>query len=100
MYIYKISNSVNNKIYIGQSIRPVEDRFRRHINDAMNNKLDTHLARAIRLLGPDKFKIEVIDTATSQEELTQKEHDYINKYNSIENGYNETDATSTCGGNT
>ena len=100
MFIYKISNTVNNKVYIGQSIRPVEERFKRHINDAMNGVLDTHFARAIRLYGPDKFYIEIIDTAASQEELTQKEHDYIVKYNSVEDGYNETDAISKCGGNT
>lgn len=100
MYIYKISNSVNNKVYIGQSIRPVQERFQRHVNDAMNNVLDTHLARAIRLYGPDKFSIEIIDTAISQEELTKKEHDHIVQYNSVENGYNETDATNKCGGNT
>lgn len=100
MFVYKISNSVNNKVYIGQTIRPIEDRFKRHINDAMNEILDTHFARAIRLYGPDKFSIEVIDTALTQEELTQKEHDWIVYYNSIEDGYNETDAISKCGGNT
>lgn len=100
MYIYKISNTVNNKIYIGQTIRPIEERFRRHINDAMNNILDTHLARAIRLYGPDKFRIEIIDTAESQEELTQKEHNYIIQYDTINSGYNETAAISKCGGNT
>ena len=66
----------------------------------MNNILDTHFARAIRLYGPDKFYIELLDTANSQEELTQKERDYIQLYDSIENGYNETDAISKCGGNT
>ena len=65
MFIYKISNSVNNKVYIGQTIRPIEERFARHINDAMNGVLDTHFARAIRLYGPDKFSIELIDTATT-----------------------------------
>ena len=100
MFIYKINNTINNKVYIGQTIRPIEERFHRHINDAMNNILDTHFARAIRLYGPDKFFIELIDTANSQEELTQKERDYIIYYDSIENGYNETDAMSKCGGNT
>ena len=100
MFIYKITNSVNNKVYIGQTIRPIQDRFKRHINDAMNDKLDTHFARAIRLYGPDKFSIEVIDTANTQEELTQKEHDWIIKYNSVQEGYNETEAMSKCGGNT
>ena len=100
MFVYKISNSVNSKVYIGQTTRPVQDRFNRHINDAMNDVLDTHFARAIRLYGPDKFSIEIIDTASNQDELTQKEHDWIIYYNSVEDGYNETDAVSKCGGNT
>ena len=47
VWIYKITNIVNGKVYIGQTIRPIEDRFHRHINDAMNNRLNTHFARAI-----------------------------------------------------
>ena len=100
MWIYKITNIQNNKIYIGQSIRPIEDRFHRHINDALNNVLDTHFARAIRKYGKDSFIIEEIDSANSQEELTQKEQYWIQYYNSVQEGYNETDATSKCGGNT
>lgn len=100
MFIYKISNSVNNKVYIGQTIRPIEARFNRHIKDALDDKLNTHLARAIRLYGADKFSIEQVDTANTQEELTQKEHDWIQYYNSVEKGYNETDAINKCGGNT
>ena len=100
MWIYKITNIQNNKIYIGQSIRPIEDRFHRHINDALNNILDTHFARAIRKYGKDSFTIEEIDSANSQEELTQKEQYWIQYYNSVQEGYNETDVTSKCGGNT
>ena len=37
MWIYKITNIQNNKVYIGQTIRPIQDRFNRHINDAINN---------------------------------------------------------------
>ena len=47
MWEYKITNDINDKVYIGQTIRPVKKRFERHINDAINNKLDTHFARAI-----------------------------------------------------
>ena len=100
MWIYKITNIQNNKIYIGQSIRPIEDRFHRHINDALNNVLDTHFARAIRKYGKENFIIEEIDSASSQEELTFKEQYWIQYYNSVQDGYNETDATSKCGGNT
>lgn len=100
MYIYKIINNLNNKIYIGQTIRPVEDRWKRHINDALNNILDTHFARAIREYGPDVFQAEIIDTAKTQEELNKKEQYWIKYYNSVNEGYNETDAIEKCGGNT
>ena len=100
MEIYKITNKINGKVYIGQSIRPVEYRFHRHINDAMHNILDTHFARAIRKYGPDQWQLEVIDCATTQDELNQKEKYWIRYYNSVEEGYNETDAISKCGGNT
>ena len=71
MFIYKITNTVNNKAYIGQSIRPIEQRFKRHISDATNNILDTHFARAIRKYGQNKFVIEQIDVANSQDELNK-----------------------------
>ena len=100
MWIYKITNIQNNKIYIGQTIRPVKNRFHRHINDALNNNLDTHFARAIRKYGKDNFIIETIDEATNQIELNQKEQYWIQHYNSVQNGYNETDAINKCGGNT
>ena len=98
--IYKITNIQNNKVYIGQTIRPVEYRFNRHINDALNNILNTHFARAIRKYGPKNFKFQVIDNAETQDELNKKEQYWIQYYNSVEEGYNETDAISKCGGNT
>ena len=100
MWIYKITNIQNNKVYIGQTIRPIQDRFNRHINDAINNILDTHLARAIRKYGKDNFIIEEIDIAKNQDELNLKEQYWIQYYQAIEKGYNETDAISKCGGNT
>ena len=100
MWIYKITNKINNKVYIGQSIRPIEHRFKRHINDALNNKLDTHLARAIRKYGSENFYIEEVDKANNQDELNKKEQFWIRKYDAINSGYNETDALYKCGGNT
>lgn len=100
MEIYKITNLVNNKVYIGQSARGVRERFNRHIQDAISGRLDTHFARAIRRHGPENFVVEIIDTADNQDELNQKEQYWIRKYDSIKHGYNETDATYKSGGNT
>ena len=100
MIIYKITNIINNKIYIGQTINTLEERWKRHQNDALSNRLDTHFAKAIRKYGIDNFTAEVIDTAQSQDELTAKETYWIHYYDSIQNGYNETDAEYKSGGNT
>lgn len=102
MFVYKITNTINSKVYIGQSIRPIEQRFKRHINDAVNYIVDTHFARAIRKYGPESFQIELIDTAKTIEELSEKERYWIHWYKSIDSeyGYNETDAQYKCGGNT
>ena len=62
--------------------------------------MNTHFARAIRRYGPDSFVIEQIDTATTQSELNEKEQFYIIQYDSVNSGYNETDAIYKCGGNT
>ena len=100
MFVYKITNIKNGKMYIGQTINSIESRFKRHINDAMNNILDTHFARAIRKYGPDSFVIEILDFAYSQEELTYKEYFWINYFKSNIVGYNETCNMYKCGGNT
>ena len=100
-WIYRITNDVNGKFYIGQSISPVEFRFQRHIGDAIGKRhLDTHFARAIRKYGPEHFHVETIDFAYSQKELTKKESEWIKKTNATELGYNETYADYKCGGNT
>ena len=100
VYVYKITNDVNGKSYIGQTIRPVDQRFNRHISDAENKVLDTHFARAIRKYGKQHFDIKVIDVANSQDELNKKEQYWIRKLGTVSAGYNETDAVYKCGGNT
>lgn len=84
--IYKITNKINNKCYIGQS-RNIERRWKRHIQE--NN--DSAIHRAIKKYGVENFSFEVIEEC-STEELDKKEIYWINFYNSIdkEKGYNLT----------
>ena len=72
--IYKISNSINDKVYIGQTVRTIKKRFACHIGSALKNEFpDNYFHRAIRKYGKDCFKIEQIDEADSKEELNEKE---------------------------
>ena len=96
MIIYKLTNKVNNKVYIGKTIRSLESRFKRHLIDALS--LDTHFARAIRYYGNDAFEAVQIDSATTEAELNLKEQYWIDYYKAIDTGYNT--AMGGIGGNT
>ena len=91
MFIYKITNKINNKCYIGQTTKDVNIRFKRHLNDALSNRLNTNLACAIRKYGKDAFTIETIEQVYTQEELDDREIYWIHYYDSLKNGYNMTD---------
>ena len=99
-YIYKITNTQNDKIYVGQTIRTIAQRFRRHINDA-NNGLDTHFARAIRQYGETSFNVSLLEEVDGTSEyITEREYFWINKLDAYNSGYNEALSTTRCGGNT
>lgn len=90
MTIYKITNMKNNEIYIGKCETAVEERWQRHIREALDFTLDTHFARAIRCYGADNFNVEAIDTAETSCELCEKEKYWIAYYDSYHTGYNMT----------
>lgn len=87
MFIYKIVCKINNKIYIGQTTETLEKRFKRHMT-YQKDMSDTKFYRAVKKYGVENFYIELVDTASSKEELDTLEEYYIKYYNCIEYGYN------------
>lgn len=88
MVIYKISNSINDKIYIGQTTQPVKERWASHKCDARSGK-ETLLYRAMRKHGVANFKIEVITSTDTFETLNTLEEYYIKKLSCVSpRGYN------------
>jgi len=85
-YIYKITNIINNKIYIGQSTMAFSER----INDYKLHKCNEYLINSFNKYGFENFKFEIIDTAEDINELNIKEIKYIQRYNSNNRdiGYN------------
>lgn len=95
MIIYKITNDINGKLYIGQTIRPLITRWKSHVYKAKSGS-QYALHCAIRKYGEEHFHIEQIDIATSIEELNSKEIYWIDKLNTmIPNGYNMCEGGST-----
>ena len=60
MIVYKITNLINGKVYIGQTVRSLEERYRGHIQRA-NKGYMGKLYPAMRKYGIDNFKPEVIE---------------------------------------
>lgn len=85
--IYKVTNIINNKIYIGQSVN-IYDRWIKHQSPSHNND-GTAFHNALIKYGVNNFIWEIIEVC-KQEELNQKEKYWIEYYNSYEKGYNET----------
>lgn len=88
MFIYKITNKLNEKFYIGQTVQ--EDpskRWQAHLTCAKNNP-QLRIQHAIRKYGEENFLFEVIDTAETVEELNQKEIYWIERLHAIDKGYN------------
>lgn len=88
MHIYKWTHKETGKTYVGQSIQDPNQRRLEHIAHSRHSEKTYHFHNAIRKYGVDAFDWEVLEYALSIDELNRLEVFYMNKYDSIENGYN------------
>ena len=92
MIIYKATNKINGKVYVGQTVRSLSERMAEHARHT-----ETAFDKAVKKYGLDAFVVEQIDSASDMDELNQKEIYWISFYNSVvPNGYNMCEG----GGNT
>jgi group I intron endonuclease len=100
-YIYLISNTINNKWYVGQTTESLKVRmnkhksdYRRHAEDLKRGyRLKNHggcpkLYNAMYAHGIENFSIELLETCNTQDELNESEVYFILAFDTIKNGYN------------
>lgn len=88
MIVYLITNKINGKQYIGQTIQPLEDRWRYHKSKSSRCLA---LKSAIDKYGVDSFEIEILTICNNDQELNKKEVEFIKQFNTLApNGYNLT----------
>ena len=82
--IYKITNRLNGKPYVGQTRQMIEKRFIQHSKDK------TPLGNAMRQCGLENFILELIETCETQEQANEREKFWIKVLNcKVPNGYNQ-----------
>ena len=92
MHIYKITNLINQKVYIGQTVQknPMM-RWYEHQSDARNGK-KSRLCNSIRKHGIENFTWEIIDQCSNINELNLLEEKWLLHYRSIIEVYNIREA--------
>ena len=89
-YIYKITNQINGKIYIGKTVRTIKVRWHEHNKDFISGrKSHLPLYKAFAKYGIENFQIEEIEEC-SDLILEERERYWIETYGSFKNGYNAT----------
>lgn len=87
-YIYKITNDINGKIYIGATEFSIEKRFEEHRRESFRaSKIHRPLYEAIKKYGIEHFHVEQIEETDSPK---TREQYWIEYYGSFTDGYNAT----------
>ena len=89
-YIYKITNNINDKIYIGKTLLSIEERFKEHCRDYKREKKEKRpLYNAMNKYGIEHFSIEQIEECLP-DVVNEREKYWIEYYGSFKYGYNAT----------
>lgn len=89
MIIYKATNIINGKIYIGLSTKSLKHRKKGHYYNSIKPK--SHFHKSLRKYRKEDFTWKVIDTADNIDDLKEMEVAWIAYYNSYNKGYNGTE---------
>ena len=88
-YIYKITNKINNKIYIGLTTTSIANRWYQHCYKAQYDEHPIVIDQAIRKYGKENFIVEEVDETDDLDTLNHLEIKYISEYNALAPiGYN------------
>ena len=89
MLIYKCTNKINGKPYIGKTVHTLDKRMRAHISNCKSSKHDSVFLRALRKYGYNNFTWEELINTNSESTLNHLEKFYIKKFNTlVPQGYN------------
>ena len=88
-FIYKITNDINQKVYIGKTEQTIEERFKEHCQEYKRERCEKRpLYAAMKKYGAEHFHVELVEETDNPEEREQYWIKFYNSYGST--GYNAT----------
>ena len=88
-FIYLITNNINGKQYVGQTVQTIEKRFKRHCWKCTTKIPRMPISHAIQKYGKENFSVQELRICFNQEELDEKEIYFSQLFNTMSpNGYN------------
>ncbi len=93
--IYKITNIINNKVYIGVTTKGLHDRIQSYLSEIKTHKDTRYIIRSMRKYGINNFKFQVLEyySTISNLEIGEREKYWIDYYQSNNNQYGYNLAT-------
>jgi group I intron endonuclease len=89
MYVYLITNKINGKRYVGQTVKTIEERWKQHVYLSKQPRKGEPIISAIRKYGSDNFEIKSLARCNSLEEMNHREEYYIRLLKTlVYSGYN------------
>lgn len=89
-YIYKVTNKINGKIYIGKTVRTIKIRWKEHCSDYKKRNMEKRpLYDAMNKYGIENFEISLVEECDGNI-LSEREKYWIEYYGSFKYGYNAT----------
>ena len=87
--IYKISNNIDDRVYVGQSTN-IHSRFKQHKTNLEKGKHDSLKLQNFYNSNKDSIvlEFEILEEVLDKDDLTRKEEKWIKTYNSMKNGFN------------
>jgi group I intron endonuclease len=90
MVVYKVTNMINGKVYIGKTESGLKVRKVGHYQSVKKGS-ETNFHRALRKGNRNDFKWEILNEYSTKKDMDTAEINYITEYDAYENGYNMTE---------
>lgn len=88
--IYKVTNTINEKVYIGQTTQTLHKRRTRHESGSRKKNTTIYFHRALKRHLLENFHWEILEYCNDKTELNDMEYHYIMSFDSYKHGYNQT----------